>query len=146
MIESILQGLGIFFYWVGIIICALVAYIIPAWGLTRYERTQLRNKQAEIETSKTEFAKQMQSQEMFNKAQNCMNSAYQKQTEAMGAYKAALTAIDKAEAIRQQTEIKVEKLTQENRQLRTELENSRERTKRLARKLQLVEKKTVFSA
>lgn len=117
MIESTLQGLGLFFYWVGIIICMVLAYSMPVWGLTRYERAQLRNKKAEIDASKAEFGKQMQSQETLYKAENCMTSAYQKQTEAMDAYKAALTAIDKAEAIRQQTEIKVETLVEKNQQL-----------------------------
>ena len=64
----------------------------------------------------------------------------------LDAYKAALTAIDKAEAIRQQTEIKVETLAEKNQQLRRELESSRERTKRLARTLQMLENKNVFSA
>lgn len=126
--------------------CVLVAYTIPAWGLTRYERAQLRHKKAEIDASKAEFAKQMQSQETLYKAQNCMTSVYQKQTEAMDAYKAALRVIDKAEAIRQQTEIKVETLVEKNQQLRSELESSREPTKRLARKLQMLENKNVFSA
>ena len=136
MIESILQGLGIFFYWVGIILCVLLAYTIPVWWLTRHERTQLRLEREKIEASKAEFAKQLRAQEIFDKAQNCMNSAYQKQTEAMADYKAALLAIDKSETIRQQAEIKVETLDQKNQQLRSELEHSRERTKRLARKLQ----------
>jgi predicted RNase H-like nuclease (RuvC/YqgF family) len=146
MIESIVQGLAIFFYWVGIILCVLAAYMIPVWGLTRYERAQLRRQQTAIEVSKTEFAQQMQSQETFNKAQNCMHSAYQKQTDAIRAYTAALTAIEQAEAIRQQAEIKMEKVEEKNKQLRGELENSRERTKRLAKKLQNLENKNVFTA
>src|SRR5471030_2183756 len=106
MMGSILQSVTTFFYWVGVIICGILAYTLPAWGLTRYEREQLRIAQEKLEVSKTEFAKQMQAKETFNQAREYLNSAYQKQTKAIEAYKEALTAINKAEEMRQKSDLK----------------------------------------
>jgi predicted RNase H-like nuclease (RuvC/YqgF family) len=133
--ESFLQGVWLFFYWVGVIICAILAYTLPVWGFTRYERSQLHLEQEKLDADKAEFAKQIRSQETFNKALDYMNAAYQKQTQAVQAYKEALLTINKADEMRQQSDLKVEQMTEKNTQLRYELENSRERTKRLARKL-----------
>jgi hypothetical protein len=112
----------------GVIVSWLLVYIIPSWLLNRHEKAQLRLKQQQLEKDKEQFTRRVYLQETFDKAHSYMN-------EAISAYKKALTGIDKAKEIREQTQLVLEKLTKENRQLRYELENSRERTKRLARKL-----------
>lgn len=130
-----MEVLGAFFYWVGIIICTILAYTLPVWGLTYAARSQWRLEDEKLDAKKAEFAKQMQAQETFDKALDSLNAAYQKQTQAVQAYQEALLAMNKAEEMRQHSDLKIEQVTQKNTQLRHELENSRERTKRLARKL-----------
>jgi hypothetical protein len=124
--------INILIFWILIPLGIVVVLVVTYWVMSQVARYEAKQFLAKRKQALDERALSME-RDSFTKAIEIS----QKKTEAIAEYQKALEAISIAEKIRDDAQIRVDRLTLENKQLQHDLTSARQRGSRLAKKIKV---------